>query len=133
MSMTINEIISMDTDDFIDYLCSTYLVQIPESLETPEDWNLACKLMSQLSNSYAYLDSLYMYLKTASRNAKRKEIEAKREKKDTTAEKFLYEDLRDKAEFTDRIASATKQQYAALSRIHKIRETTMEELHMNGD
>lgn len=131
--MTVNEIINMPAETFIDYLCTTYMVQIPESLETPEDWNEACKLMSKLSNSYAYLDSLYMYLKSASRAAKRREMEAKKDKKDVTAEKNAYEDLRDKADFTDRIASAVKQQYAALSRIHKIRETNMEELHMSGD
>lgn len=129
--MTVSEIIKMSTDDFINYLCGTYMVQIPESIETVEEWNEACALMTRLSNSYAYLDSLFMYLKSASRTAKRAELDARKAKKDSSKEKFEYEDLRDKADFTERIASALKQQYATISRIHKIREVNMEELHMS--
>lgn len=129
--MQVAEIINMSTEDFINYLCSTYMVPIPESIETVEEWNEACVLMTRLSNSYAYLDGLYMYLKSAARNAKRAEQLAKKDKKDFTEEKYAYEDLRDKADFTERIASAVKQQYATISRIHKIREVNMEELHMS--
>ena len=129
--MTIDKIIEMPMEEFVNYIANAYITVIPERIETLEEATAAASLMAKCSNSYSYLTELYALLKIESRRAKRDQNYAKKNNDNDEIEKIYYEDINDKANFTQDFAKVAKQQYDTLSRIFTIRSYNLKELKMN--
>lgn len=88
----------------IQYISDTILNDVPESMDTEYDINQMEVLLSRLPNSYSYIVTLLSYARHYVREYKR------------SGEKELYEDMMDKRDALESIASAIKLQYQGVSR-----------------
>ncbi len=111
---------NMDVFEFITWLDDNVKIELPKSITTMEDMNLAGKMLLKLSAQYSYLTSLYSWFKAATRYAKRHEI------------KEVYEDMVDKKEAVEKKVDAVKQLYDGVSRAVTIRQENNMELRLTG-
>lgn len=88
----------------IQYISDTILNDVPESMDTEYNINQMEVLLSRLPNSYSYIVTLLSYARHYVREYKR------------SGEKELYEDMMDKRDALESIASAIKLQYQGVSR-----------------
>lgn len=88
----------------IQYISDTILHDVPESMDTEYNIHQMEVLLSRLPNSYAYIVTLLSYARHYVREYKR------------SGEKELYEDMMDKRDALESIASAIKLQYQGVSR-----------------
>lgn len=121
-------ILELEPYTMIDVLTTEYLTEVPNSINTIEDMNLASQKLLKLSASYSFITSLLSYVKISTRDAKREVNKADKEWKDI--KKAKYEDLVDKKEIIANIAESIKQQYSAISRAVTIHIENNKELNM---
>lgn len=88
----------------IQYISDTILHDVPESMDTEYNISQMEVLLSRLPNSYAYIVTLLSYARHYVREYKR------------NGNKELYEDMMDKRDALESIASAIKLQYQGVSR-----------------
>ena len=115
-------ILNMNSNELIKYLFETYIENIPCSIETVEDLNNAGYLLSQLTNKYAYVESMAIYTKNAVREEKRKGPE----------NKSNYEDMIDRRDTLQEVAKILNMQYQAVSRMITVKQEVNKELNMNS-
>ena len=111
--ITNRELFTMNNEAMLDALASSILVDIPAGVRSEEDL--------QLANDYVYLTSLCSYARNYVRQLKRQGKEFARE----------YEDMMDKRDSLESIASAVKMQYQAVSRLLTVQMAIKEENHMH--
>lgn len=116
------DIYDFTPEELLVWLESKFYVKIPSSLESMFDMQEASRLISKLSNDYTYLTILASYSRIYVRNEKRKGKDFK----------SIYEDMIDKKEIINDVASAVKQQYQAISRMVTIKKEINEELKLTG-
>ena len=116
------DIYDFTPEELLVWLESKFYIKIPSSLESMFDMQEASRLISKLSNDYTYLTILASYSRIYVRNEKRKGKDFK----------SIYEDMIDKKEIINDVASAVKQQYQAISRMVTIKKEINEELKLTG-
>lgn len=107
--------------ELINVLSDTFLYDIPETAETPEDMQEISRLLVRTANEFAFLAQLASAAKVSCRTYKRLGKEYK----------TLYEDAVDKKEGISSITDAVELRYKTLSRIITIRQEINKELKMN--
>ncbi len=121
LNRTYQEVLVMEPDDLEDWLLE-FVLDIPTSVETIEDMQLASKLLSKLASNYAYLNSLAVYAKNAVR----------REKKIGKDNKDVYEALIDRQNAIDTTCDSVKMLYNCLSRLVTIKQEINKEINMSS-
>ncbi len=121
MNKSHQEVLVMDPDKLEDWL-SEYVIDIPTTIETVEDMQLASRLLSNLASSYVYLNSLGVYAKNAVR----------REKKKGKENKEVYEALIDRQNAIDVTTDSVKMLYNCLSRLVTIKQEINREINMSN-
>ncbi len=121
MNKSYQEVLTMDPDFLEDWL-SEYVIDIPTSIESVEDMQLASRLLSNLASSYVYLNSLGVYAKNAVR----------REKKKGKENKEVYEALIDRQNAIDTTTDSVKMLYNCLSRLVTIKQEINREINMSN-
>ena len=120
-SKTYQEVLIMDPDELENWLVE-FVIDIPTSIETVEDMQLASILLSRLASSYAYLNSLAVYAKNAVR----------REKKKGKDNKDVYEALIDRQNAIDTTCDSVKMLYSCLSRLVTIKQEINKEIKISN-
>ena len=115
-----NNLFTMSNTEIIDKLRGTIIEDIPRGIKTEEDLRRLEYLLGKLANDYVYLISMTNYARNYVRQLKRKGKEYQVE----------YEDMMDKRESLESIASAVKLQYKAVSRMLTIKIELEEENKM---
>lgn len=115
-----NNLFTMSNTEIIDKLRGTIIEDIPRGIKTEEDLRRLEYLLGKLANDYVYLISMTNYARNYVRQLKRKGKEYQVE----------YEDMMDKRESLESIASAVKLQYQAVSRMLTIKIELEEENRM---
>ena len=118
---TYQEVLSMNPDD-LQFWCDSFLVEIPTSIETIEDMQLASRLLSQLASHFTYLNSLSVYAKNAVR----------REKKKGKENKDVYEAMIDRQNAITSTCDSLKLLYSCLSRLVTIKQEINKEINMSN-
>ena len=113
-------ILSKGPEELLNWLVSSFTVEIPSALLSVEDMQYAAQIMSQLAGYYQYLNSLSAYAKIITRQIKRADDKTKED----------YEDMVDKKEAINSIIEAVKMTYNALSRAVTIYIENNKELHL---
>ncbi len=121
MNKSHQEVLVMDPDELEDWL-SEYVIDIPTTIETVEDMQLASRLLSNLASSYVYLNSLGVYAKNAVR----------REKKKGKDNKEVYDALIDRQNAIDVTTDSVKMLYNCLSRLVTIKQEINREINMSN-
>lgn len=121
--MDYNRVLSMKSEDMIDWLLKEFDLEIPGEIITPDDMDEAAKLLMQASSYYSYLCALLSYAKVYVRDLKRQ----------GPSKKLDYEDMVDRKEILQNFADSVKQQYSAISRAVTIRIENNQELRMNAN
>lgn len=116
-----NNLFTMSNTEIIDKLRGTIIEDIPRGIKTEEDLRRLEYLLGKLANDYVYLISMTNYARNYVRQLKRKGKEYQVE----------YEDMMDKRESLESIASAVKLQYQAVSRMLTIKIELEEENRMH--
>jgi hypothetical protein len=111
----------MKPQDLVLWLNDNFSEEIIPFIDTVDDLCEAERLMSALTNKYAYLASLTAFAKIAVREEKRKGKE----------NKAAYEDMIDRRDSLDAMASIVLQQYSAISRMLTVKMEINKELNMN--
>lgn len=119
--MTFNQVIELDTVNFIEWIVTSFIAEIPAEIVTVEDANQASRIMAECCNNYVYLNELFCYLKAIAREEKR------------NGNKEKAEDYVDKRDIAEKLARTVKQQYDTLSRMITIRSDNLTELHMTDN
>jgi hypothetical protein len=119
----------MDPLDLVDTLTQDFLTEVPDTISSVDEMEIAGQKLLRLAANYSYISSLLSYSKISVRQAKRnvqneKDIELKE------GYKRIHEDLVDKREIIENISEAIKQQYNAISRAVTIRIENNRELNM---
>ena len=115
-----NNLFTMSNTEIIDKLRGTILEDIPKGIKSQKDLERLEYLLGKLANDYVYLISMTNYARNYVRQLKRKGKEYQVE----------YEDMMDKRESLESIASAVKLQYQAVSRMLTIKIELEEENKM---
>lgn len=115
-----NNLFTMSNTEIIDKLRGTILEDIPKGIKSQKDLERLEYLLGKLANDYVYLISMTNYARNYVRQLKRKGKEYQVE----------YEDMMDKRESLESIASAVKLQYQAVSRMLTIKIELEEENRM---
>ena len=116
-----NNLFTMSNTEIMDKLRGTIIEDIPRGIKTEEDLRRLEYLLGKLANDYVYLISMTNYARNYVRQLKRKGKEYQVE----------YEDMLDKRESLESIASAVKLQYQAISRMLTIKIELEEENKMH--
>lgn len=111
---------TMSNTEIMDNLQKNVLVDIPRGVRNQGDLEKLEYLLGKLANDYSYLVSLTNYARNFVRQLKRKGKEYQTE----------YEDMMDKRDSVEAIASAVKLQYNAVSRMLTVRIELKEENNM---
>lgn len=119
--ITNRELFIMSNEAMLDALASSILVEIPTGIDNDDDLTKIEFLLGKLANDYVYLISLCGYARNYVR-------QIKRQGKDYSKE---YEDMMDKRDSLESIASAVKIQYQAVSRLLTVRMAISEEKQMH--
>lgn len=112
-------ILSLDPEDLLQWLNSTFLEDIPIAINNTEDLKKAGVLLGKLTNIYSYLVSLSMF-------AKLKVREAKKDKEN----KENIDKAIDRKEIINSYADIIKCQYNAVSRMVTVKKQIDEEMKM---
>ena len=105
----------------LDTLASSILVDIPSGVKSDDDLKRVEFLLGKLANDYVYLTTLCSYARNYVRQLKRQGKEFARE----------YENMMDKRDSLESIASAVKIQYQAVSRMLTVQIAMREENNMH--
>lgn len=140
---TIEEILSMNPTELVDWLNKEFELEVPTKLETIEELKGASKLLSKTTNTYSYLMSVSSYAKISVREKKRESDKASKlakANKDKTLEdelnlaaakaKLEYENMVDRKEAIDNQADIANKQYNAISRMIAVKREINTELQM---
>lgn len=119
--ITNRELFTVNNEAMLDVLASSILVDIPAGVRTEEDLKRIEFLLGKLANDYVYLTTLCSYARNYVRQLKRQGKEFARE----------YEDMIDKRDSLESIASAVKIQYQAVSRLLTVQMAMKEENNMH--
>ena len=128
--MTYENILELEPYSMIDMLTTDYLTEVPQTINTIEDMNLASQKLLKLAESYSFISSLLSLTKIMVRQAKRDMNNAPKEQKDEY--KTRYEDMVDKNAIVSNLSDAVKQQYNAISRAVTIHIENNHELNMTS-
>lgn len=104
---TPNTLFTMSNSDLLNNLRDVVLVDIPNGVNSEGDLKRIEYLLGKLANDYSYLVSMTGYARNFTRQLKRKGTEFKND----------YEDMMDKRDTLEGVASAVKMQYQAVSRM----------------
>lgn len=115
----LNKLLKLNTEDLIEFLYYEYTIEIPDSITSVEDMQLAGTLLSTLINTYSYLSSVAMHCKNIARISKGK------------VEKEEYNELIGKRDAIVQAAENAKMQYNALSRMITVKQEINNELKMS--
>lgn len=115
-----NNLFTMSNTEIMDKLRGTIIEDIPRGIKTEEDLRRLEYLLGKLANDYVYLISMTNYARNYVRQLKRKGKEYQVE----------YEDMMDKRDTLESIASAVKLQYQSVSRMLTIKIELEEENRM---
>ena len=118
--LTPQNLFSCNNVDIINKLRDTVLENVPQGIKSNADLERMEYLLGKLSNDYVYLISMTNYARNYVR-------QLKRQGKDYQSE---YEDMMDKRDSLESIASAVKLQYQAVSRILSIKIELSDENNM---
>ena len=121
MKMQPNNLFTMSNTEIMDKLRGTIIEDIPRGIKTEEDLRRLEYLLGKLANDYVYLISMTNYARNYVRQLKRKGKEYQVE----------YEDMMDKRDTLESIASAVKLQYQSVSRMLTIKIELEEENRMH--
>ena len=102
---------TMSNTEIIDKLRDTVIEDIPRGIKSDKDLERLEYLLGKLANDYIYLVSMTNYARNYVRQLKRKGKEFQVE----------YEDMMDKRDTLESIASAVKLQYQSVSRMLTIK------------
>ena len=116
--MSFEELISMDTEIFFEWITYNFNTDVIDAVETEDDMRQASKMISRAIGNYSYLSSLLAYLK----------IKVRQEKRNKNKE--IYEDLIDKREVVQEMVDATKMLYNGISRMVTIKIEIDKEMGM---
>lgn len=116
-----NNLFTMSNTEIMDKLRGTIIEDIPRGIKTEEDLRRLEYLLGKLANDYVYLISMTNYARNYVRQLKRKGKEYQVE----------YEDMMDKRDTLESIASAVKLQYQSVSRMLTIKIELEEENRMH--
>lgn len=119
--MQSNNLFTMSNTEIMDKLRGTIIEDIPRGIKTEEDLRRLEYLLGKLANDYVYLISMTNYARNYVRQLKRKGKEYQVE----------YEDMMDKRDTLESIASAVKLQYQSVSRMLTIKIELEEENRMH--
>ena len=75
--VTIQNIFSMDPIDMINFLAETYLIEIPEKIDSVEDLTVAGNKLCEIGAALQFFHELNAYAKRYVRVAKRSEVKEK--------------------------------------------------------
>ena len=118
--LTPQNLFSCNNVDIINKLRDTVLENVPQGIKSNADLERMEYLLGKLSNDYVYLISMTNYARNYVR-------QLKRQGKDYQSE---YEDMMDKRDSLESIASAVKLQYQAVSRMLSIKIELSDENNM---
>ena len=99
-----SKVLNKDPEDFLNYLCSSLLVEVPGSIETQEDMGNASKLILKLSSSISYLSYL-----TSLASIKKRQLQK-------SGDKDEYEKMIDRCETCHIMLKALNEQKSGISR-----------------
>ena len=116
--MSFEELISMDTENFFEWITYNFNTDMIDAVETEDDMRQASKMISRAIGNYSYLSSLLAYLK----------IKVRQEKRNKNKE--ICEDLIDKREVVQEMVDATKMLYNGISRMVTIKIEIDKEMSM---
>lgn len=102
---------TMSNTEIVDKLRDTVIEDIPKGIKSDKDLERLEYLLGKLANDYVYLVSMTNYARNYVRQLKRKGKEFQVE----------YEDMMDKRDTLESIASAVKLQYQSVSRMLTIK------------
>ena len=121
MKPTPINLFTMSNAQLLDGLRDSVLVDIPLGIQSEDDMKRIEYLLGKLANDYTYVITLGGYAKNYVRQLKRQGKEYQTE----------YEDMMDKRDTLEGIASAIKIQYQAVSRMLTVRIQQREEMDMH--
>lgn len=104
---TPNNLFTMSNSSLLDNLRDIILVDIPTGINSDNDLKRIEYLLGKLANDYSYLITLTGYARNYTRQLKRQGADFKHD----------YEDMLDKRDTLESMASAVKLQYQAVSRM----------------
>jgi hypothetical protein len=113
--MNIPELLNMSPIEVATFLIDNYTFEIPEEAN-----GSVGKLMSDISNAYAFVQSLLMYAQIDVRTKRRTSI------------KSDIEDAIDKRDAVSTFCDTLKLQYNAVSRLVSIKQQSLEEARILG-
>lgn len=109
--MQLINLFTMSNTEIVDKLRDTVIEDIPKGIKSDKDLERLEYLLGKLANDYVYLVSMTNYARNYVRQLKRKGKEFQVE----------YEDMMDKRDTLESIASAVKLQYQSVSRMLTIK------------
>lgn len=104
---TPSNLFTMSNSDLLNNLRDIVLVDIPNGVNSEGDLKRIEYLLGKLANDYSYLIQMTGYARNYTRQLKRRGADCKND----------YEDMLDKRDTLESIASAVKLQYQAVSRM----------------
>jgi hypothetical protein len=118
--MNVTDLWTKSNSEIMESLSRTVLEDIPKGIKSADDLERMEYLLGKLANDYVYLITLLNHARNYVRQLKRKGKEYQAE----------YEDMIDKRDSLEAIASAVKLQYSAVSRMLTVKIEKNEELSM---
>lgn len=117
--MTCCEYLELNPTELLEVLIDNYLYDVPQEINSPDDFISVSKMLSETCNQYSFLIQL-------SSAAKIKKRLAAREKDKTQKEDFI-----DKESIVCGVLDAVKLRYNTLSRMITVKQEYNRELNMN--
>lgn len=102
--VNVNSVVSLSTGELIDALYKEVVVSIPENVD-PSNFKEVSGLLVKLPNDYAFVNELLAHSRYMVRHFKREKQQRE------------YEDMMDKRDALEDIASSIKLKYQAVSRV----------------
>ena len=115
----INELLNLTPLDLANWLHARYLFVLPTSVETVEDLRQANELLSKLTNTFAYIESVRTFASIYVREGKKKKLD-----------KEIIDDRISRRDVLDTFANMLKAQYNAMSRMITVKKQIDEEMNM---
>lgn len=113
--------LEMTPSELLNYMKINFLSEVPTEIVTVEDLEAVGKMISQTTNQYAYLCTLFSAAKIDCRGWRRLSNEDKKQ----------YEDAIDRKDIIQCFVDTVKMRYNALSRLITIKQEVNAELKMS--
>jgi len=120
--MDYTTILTMAPMELAKWLNENYTFVIPDSIDSIDQMKQVSRILSELTNSYAYMMQLLNYAKIMVRQEKRKGKENKEN----------YENMIDRRDILQNVADILKMQYQTVSRMITVKKEINEELKMTS-